>query len=60
MTMMVISMPPQMLVHHPFMYFIRDTKTGVVIFSGRITNFPNQNEIAYCLIYSVEILGNKI
>lgn len=36
---MAISLPPQFDVNHPFMYFIRDTETNTIIFSGRIEKF---------------------
>lgn len=31
-----LSLPPNFTADHPFVYFIRDTETNTVIFSGRI------------------------
>lgn len=36
---MPVSLPPQFIVDHPFMYFIRDTETNTIVFSGRIEKF---------------------
>ncbi|KAJ6640748.1 Serine protease inhibitor 42Dd [Pseudolycoriella hygida] len=32
----LLSMPPVFLANHPFMFFLRDTETNTIIFSGRI------------------------
>lgn len=35
-SMSLYSMPPQFHANHPFIFFIRETQSNTVIFSGRI------------------------
>ena len=37
-----IRTPPEMVVDRPFVFFIRDTKHHVVLFSGRVTDLPEK------------------
>lgn len=35
----MLSLPPIFKADHPFMFFIRETETNTIIFSGRIEKF---------------------
>jgi hypothetical protein len=41
-TSVPVTKPPPFRADHPFLYFIRDTQTGSLLFMGRLAN-PNQS-----------------
>ena len=37
-----LSMPPSFICDHPFVFFIKDAETGLILFTGRVTDPKNQ------------------